>query len=173
MAACVKSYLIFLPGGNLLVLKWFLFSWATIVWRKWIWSSTWKQSVRWSLTLHSSSLYLMQFLLNSCRRHLMSSVKDRNTEVKIEKKEWGSEARNEEARLTSSLASSPWLSLVTVSEQSKSFTLACDQWYWWTYFLVRNREADVENGLVDRAGEGECGMNWESSTDSYTLSCVK
>ena len=27
--------------------------------------------------------------------------------------------------------------------------------------------------FVDTAGEGEGGMNWESNTDLYTLSCVK
>ena len=26
--------------------------------------------------------------------------------------------------------------------------------------------------FVDTAGEGEGGMNWESNTDIYTLSCV-
>ena len=31
----------------------------------------------------------------------------------------------------------------------------------------------VENGLVDAAGEGEGGTNWESGIDIYTLSCVK
>ena len=31
----------------------------------------------------------------------------------------------------------------------------------------------VENGLVDITGEGEGGMNWESSTDVYRLSCVR
>ena len=37
----------------------------------------------------------------------------------------------------------------------------------------RNRDADVENGLVDTEGEGESGLNWESSTDIYTLPCIK
>ena len=31
----------------------------------------------------------------------------------------------------------------------------------------------VENKLVDTAGEGEGGMNLESSIDIYTLSCAK
>ena len=31
----------------------------------------------------------------------------------------------------------------------------------------------VENGLMDTAGEGEGEMNWESSIDIYTVSCVK
>ena len=33
----------------------------------------------------------------------------------------------------------------------------------WTHFQGRNR--DLENGLVDTAGEGEAGTNWESSID--------
>ena len=37
----------------------------------------------------------------------------------------------------------------------------------------RNRDTDVENGLVDTVGKGEGGMNLESSTDIYTLSRVK
>ena len=31
---------------------------------------------------------------------------------------------------------------------------------------------DVENGVVDTAGEGERGIDWES-TDLYTPPCVK
>ena len=31
---------------------------------------------------------------------------------------------------------------------------------------------DIENGVVDTAGEGERGMDWES-TDLYTPPCVK
>ena len=31
----------------------------------------------------------------------------------------------------------------------------------------------VEKGLVDTVGEDEGGMNWESTIDIYTLSCVK
>ena len=37
----------------------------------------------------------------------------------------------------------------------------------------RNGDTDAENGLVDTAGEGEGGTNWESSTDMYTLPYVK
>ena len=44
--------------------------------------------------------------------------------------------------------------------------------YWWMYLQGRNREADVENRLVDTAGEGESGTNWER-TETYTLSYVK
>ena len=32
----------------------------------------------------------------------------------------------------------------------------------------RNRDTDIENGHVDTAGEGEGGMNWETSIDIYT-----
>ena len=45
--------------------------------------------------------------------------------------------------------------------------------YWWTYLQGRNRDADVENGLVDTVKEGEGGMNWESSIERYPLPCVK
>ena len=32
-----------------------------------------------------------------------------------------------------------------------------------------NRDAAVEKGLADTAGEADGGTNWESSTDMYTL----
>ena len=37
----------------------------------------------------------------------------------------------------------------------------------------RNRDSDIQNRLVDIAGEGEGVTNLESSTDIYTLPCVK
>ena len=37
----------------------------------------------------------------------------------------------------------------------------------------RNRDTDIENGLVDAAGEGEWGTNLESSIEIYSLPCVK
>ena len=48
-----------------------------------------------------------------------------------------------------------------------------EKWYWWTYFQGRNRDADIENGLVDTDREGKHGNNWESSTETYTLLWVK
>ena len=45
--------------------------------------------------------------------------------------------------------------------------------YWWTYLQGRNRDTDVENGLVDTEGEGESGLSWESSIDKYTQPCIK
>ena len=45
--------------------------------------------------------------------------------------------------------------------------------YWWTYFHRRNREANVENGLVNTLEKGEGGTKWESSIEIYTLPYVK
>ena len=46
-----------------------------------------------------------------------------------------------------------------------------------TWECLQNWDADVDNGLVDTAGEGEGGTNWESSTDIYILPgiyiCIK
>ena len=44
-----------------------------------------------------------------------------------------------------------------------------EKWYWWTYLQGRNRDADVENGLVDTVGEGEDGASWESSIDIWDI----
>ena len=48
-----------------------------------------------------------------------------------------------------------------------------EKWYWWTYFQGRNRDTDIRDGSVDIVGEGEGETNWDSSTDLYTLPCVK
>ena len=37
----------------------------------------------------------------------------------------------------------------------------------------RNKDADVENGRMETAGEAEGELNWESSMDVYPLPCVK
>ena len=34
---------------------------------------------------------------------------------------------------------------------------------WWTYLQGRDRDADIENRLVDTAGKEEDETNWESS----------
>ena len=47
-----------------------------------------------------------------------------------------------------------------------------EEWYWWTYLQGRNRDADVENRLVDTTG-GEGGNNWESIMETYISPCVK
>ena len=35
------------------------------------------------------------------------------------------------------------------------------------------RDTDVKNRLLDSVGEGEVGMIWENSTETYILSHVK
>ena len=42
-----------------------------------------------------------------------------------------------------------------------------------TYLQGGNRDADTEKEPVGTVGEGEGGMNWESSADIYKLPCVK
>ena len=47
-----------------------------------------------------------------------------------------------------------------------------EKWYWWTYFRA-GIKMQTEDERVDTAGVEERRMNWESSTDIYTLPCVK
>ena len=35
----------------------------------------------------------------------------------------------------------------------------------------RNRDTDIEDGYMDTERGGEGGTNWESNSDTYTLSC--
>ena len=63
-----------------------------------------------------------------------------------------------------------------VSQKEKSkyrYIRNLEKWYWRTYFHGRNGDADVGNGLLDTAREGERGMSGESSINIYTLPCVK
>ena len=48
-----------------------------------------------------------------------------------------------------------------------------EKWYWWPYLQDRNKDADIENRLMNTAREGERGTNWESSIETYTLPCEK
>ena len=53
-----------------------------------------------------------------------------------------------------------------------------EKWGQWTYLQGRNRDADVENGLVNTAEEGGGGANCEIYTtmgkvDIHTRPCVK
>ena len=41
-------------------------------------------------------------------------------------------------------------------------------WYWWIYLQGCSGDAFRENRLMDTMGEGESGMNWESSIETYT-----
>ena len=41
--------------------------------------------------------------------------------------------------------------------------------FWWTYLQARNRDADTKKRRVFTVGEEEGGMNWELSTEIFTL----
>ena len=43
-----------------------------------------------------------------------------------------------------------------------------EKWSWWTYLLGRNRDTDVENGLVDTARERKGGTDWRGA-----LKCIQ
>ena len=47
-----------------------------------------------------------------------------------------------------------------------------EKWYWWTYLQGKNRDADIEK-LVNTAGKGQGGTNWESNIEIQTLPCIK
>ena len=47
-----------------------------------------------------------------------------------------------------------------------------EKWYWWTYLQGKNRDADIEK-LVNTAGKGQGGINWESNIEIQTLPCIK
>ena len=40
---------------------------------------------------------------------------------------------------------------------------------WKSYLFGRTTDADIENGFVDMAGEGEGGTNLENSIETYVL----
>ena len=40
---------------------------------------------------------------------------------------------------------------------------------YWPYLQSKNRDADKKKGLEDTVGEWVGGMNWESSSDIYTV----
>ena len=44
---------------------------------------------------------------------------------------------------------------------------------WWTYLQNNSGNTDIENRLVDTAGEGEGGTNWQNSMETYALPYVK
>ena len=65
------------------------------------------------------------------------------------------------------------------SERGKqiSYIFACiwnlERWYWWPYLQSSNLDSDIENRLVDTLEKGESGMNWQSSTETYTSPYVR
>ena len=48
-----------------------------------------------------------------------------------------------------------------------------EKWCGWDYLQGRNRDAGIENGLVDAGKEGEGGASWESSIARNTLTRLK
>ena len=46
-----------------------------------------------------------------------------------------------------------------------------EKWYCWIF--AGHIDQDIEDGLPGTEGEGEGEMNWESSTELYTLWCLK
>ena len=44
-----------------------------------------------------------------------------------------------------------------------------ERWYWLTYLKGKNGYTDIGNSLVDTVWEGEFGMNWEISMETYAL----
>ena len=49
-----------------------------------------------------------------------------------------------------------------------AYVWSLDKWPWRAYLQGSNRDADMENRLVDTVAEGECGTNWESIIETYT-----
>ena len=48
-----------------------------------------------------------------------------------------------------------------------------ERWYWWSYLQGSREDTDNKNRLLVTVGEGEGGMTWESSIETYTLPYVK
>ena len=46
-------------------------------------------------------------------------------------------------------------------------------WYPWSYIQGSKGERDIKRKLLDSVGEGEGGMIWENSIETYTLPYVK
>ena len=48
-----------------------------------------------------------------------------------------------------------------------------ERWYWLSYLQGIKGDTDVKKRLLDSGGEGEGGMIWENSIETYTLPYVK
>ena len=62
-------------------------------------------------------------------------------------------------------------------ERQKSYISAyiwnLERWYQWSYVQGSKGDTDIKNRLSDTVGEGEGGMIWENSMETYTLPYVK
>ena len=61
----------------------------------------------------------------------------------------------------------------TPIQYTNAYIWNLEKWCWWTYLQENNGDTDIENRLVDTVGEGEGGMDWENSTETFVLSYVK
>ena len=48
-----------------------------------------------------------------------------------------------------------------------------ERWYWRSDMQGSRGGTDIKNRLLDSVGRGEGGMIWESSTETYTLPCMR
>ena len=48
-----------------------------------------------------------------------------------------------------------------------------ERWYWFSYLWGSKGDTDVKNRLMATLGQGEGGMTWESSIQTYILPYVK
>ena len=48
-----------------------------------------------------------------------------------------------------------------------------ERWYWQSSMKGSKEDIDIENRLLDSAGEGKDGMLWENNTEAYTVPYVK
>ena len=62
-------------------------------------------------------------------------------------------------------------------ERQILYTNACiwnpERLYWRSHVQGSRGDTDIKNTLSDSVGEGEDGVIWEKSTETYTLSYVK
>ena len=54
-----------------------------------------------------------------------------------------------------------------------AYVWSLGKWSWRTYLQGSNRDADMENRLVDTVAKGEGGTNWESIIERYTWPYAK
>ena len=52
---------------------------------------------------------------------------------------------------------------------SNTYMWNLERWYWWSYVQSSKGDTDTKNGLLDSVGEGEVGMIWENSVETYAL----
>ena len=48
-----------------------------------------------------------------------------------------------------------------------------ERWYQWSYMKGSKGDTDVNSRLLDSMGEGESGIIWENSIETYTLLYIK